>query len=121
MIAANEDALICDIAETYGIVNYRALPVNILATLCVGLRDNSRIKMHLNDAQIPLDTQLLAAIADRLSYILWTKTKDAEAGRNKPKLILNALLNVEKTGGEIALFDSAEEFEAARQKIIGKE
>ena len=37
MIALDQNALICDFAETYGIYNYRALPVSLLATLAVGL------------------------------------------------------------------------------------
>lgn len=45
MLALDESALICDLAETYGVLNYRALPAEIAATLCAGLRDNSRIKM----------------------------------------------------------------------------
>ena len=33
MIASSEDALVCDMAETYGVFDYRALPVPLLAKL----------------------------------------------------------------------------------------
>lgn len=47
MLAADKEALICDLAETYNIYDYRSIPVNLLSTLSVGLRDNARIKMKL--------------------------------------------------------------------------
>lgn len=47
MIAKDEDALICDLAETYRIFDYRSLPLKTVATFSVGLRENSRIKMSL--------------------------------------------------------------------------
>lgn len=47
MMAADEDALACDFAETYGILDMRQLPAGKLATLAAGLRENSRIKLHL--------------------------------------------------------------------------
>ena len=43
MIAIDEDALICDLAETYQIYDYRRLPVQTVAVFSLGLRDNSRI------------------------------------------------------------------------------
>ena len=47
MLAADEDALVCDMAETYHILDIWALPVELLAVLASGLRENSRIKMKL--------------------------------------------------------------------------
>lgn len=43
MLAADRDALICDLAETYRVLDYRALPVELLATLAAGLRPDARI------------------------------------------------------------------------------
>lgn len=121
MIAIDENSLICDLAETYGIFNYRALPVKLLATLSVGLRDNSRIKMKLAGVRAPVETILLASAVDSLSFLAWAKTKDAEKGMNRPKAIINQFLSEKNSGIErnIEVFDSAEEFEAARQRIIG--
>ena len=44
MMALDEDALICDFAETYHIYNIYGMPVQYIATLAIGLRDDSRIK-----------------------------------------------------------------------------
>ena len=48
MMAVDRDAWICDLAETYRIFDYRALPVGLLATLSFGLREDSRIKQKMN-------------------------------------------------------------------------
>ncbi|MEF9970518.1 MAG: DUF5361 domain-containing protein [Ruthenibacterium sp.] len=118
MIATNEDALVCDLAETYGILDYRALPVSLLATLCVGLREESRIKMHLCGAKATQNTLLMAAAVDRLSFLAWTKTKNAQNGIHQPQSILSAVLGTQ-TEREIETFDTAEDFIAARIHILG--
>ena len=38
MIKTDEDALICDLAETYQIYDYKSLPAYMVATFSVGLR-----------------------------------------------------------------------------------
>ena len=91
MIRKDENALICDFAETYHIYDFKRLPVTVAAALAVGLRDDSRIKMAMSGANAPTDILLLAAAVDRLSLLLWAQTKDAEKGRNRPKSILEAL------------------------------
>ena len=48
MVASDEDALICDFAETYHILDYKALPLKLRATLASGLRDSSRSKLILH-------------------------------------------------------------------------
>lgn len=121
MIAEDESALVCDLAETYGILDHRALPAELLATLSVGLRENSRIKMKMNEITIQSDVMLMAAAVDRLSFLAWAQTKDAQKGLNKPKSIVS-ILNGEKTqNSDIVAFDTAEEFEAARAKILQEE
>ena len=76
MIAADEDALICDLAETYGIFNMEGLPVELVAVLSCGLRDNSRIKMIMADMTVDPETLLSAATVDRLTTLIWQRTKD---------------------------------------------
>lgn len=118
-MAADKTALICDLAETYGILNYRALPVETLAALSAGLRENSRIKMKLSGVKIQSDIMLFAAMVDRLTFLVWSKTKDAERGINKPKSIVDILTgNIRES--DIVAFDTAEEFEAAKAKIVGE-
>lgn len=120
MLAADEDALVCDLAETYRIVDWRALPVRTVATLAVGLSEDSRVKMRLTGAKAPTSTLLTAAMIDRLSVLCWGQTKDAQHGRNRPKMMLDMLqadAPAKKTDGTTA-YASAAEFEAARQRIL---
>lgn len=115
MIKFDENALICDLAETYQIYNYRQLPPSTVAIFAIGLRDNSRIKIKLSGSKVSPEILLLAGIVDRLSLILWTKTKDAEKGWNRPKSILDELYNKES---EVSAFTSGKEFEAERNRLI---
>ena len=119
MINEDEDALICDLAETYGILDYKVLPVETLAALSVGLRENSRIKMKLSGARVQPDFLLLAAAVDRLSLLVWSKTKDAEKGRKRPKSLVE-VLNGKKKESDVMAFNTAEEWERAKAKIIGE-
>lgn len=118
MVATDETALICDFAETYHILDYKGLPLRLAAALASGLRDGSRIKMAMSGATIGSDTALLAAAVDRLSLLVWSKTKDAEKNRNKPKSMLAMLLKDDGPKDDLEKFDTAEEFEAARKRII---
>ena len=68
MINTDESAVICDLAETYSIFDYKSLPVLTVATFCVGLRENSRIKMKKNRLAVPFETVLLGVIADSLKF-----------------------------------------------------
>ena len=123
MIAIDEDALICDLAETYHIYDYKRLPLISVAVFSLGLRENSRIKMKLSGSKISLEQSLLASIADRLGILIWQKTKDGSKGNNVPKSIL-ATLNgeiKEEEESEARLFISGEEFLKERAKLLGKE
>lgn len=119
MIAFDEDALICDLAETYGIFNYKALPVSLVATLSVGLRENSRIKMKMTGMKIPTDTLLLASSLDKLALLAWLKTEDAVNGTNRPKSIVKILTGIEEDE-DIQVFESPEQFEKERERILRK-
>ena len=120
MIGADRDAVICDLAETYGIFNYRALPVEMLATLVCGLRDDSRIKMKIGDSKSERNTLLIAAAVDRLSMIVWGMSKDAQDGCSRPQMILPVLLNgkPEESDKKEMVFASGEDFEAERNRIL---
>ena len=119
MIATNESALICDFAETYHVFDYKALPLKTAATLAAGLHDDSRIKMAMTGQTVHRDTLLLAAAVDRLSLLVWAKTRDAERGTNRPKSILGMLTQQKETrNSEYESFETAEEFEAARKSIL---
>lgn len=123
MIRLDESALICDFAETYHILDWRTLPLQLAAVLAVGLRENSRIKMKIAEMQITPELALMAAMVDRLSMLVWAKTEDAQKGRNRPESILAKLTdkstNSEKTeNAGVKVFTTAEEFEEARKRIF---
>ncbi len=121
MIATDRDALICDLAETYGIYDMRALPVSTLAALAAGLRDNSRIKIKMSGVRTDQETLLLAMAVDNLRFLSWTKTKAAQSGNDRPKSIAQALLGqVEKKTPNVA-YGSGEEFDAAWKRLTGGE
>lgn len=111
----------CDFAETYHLYDYRALPLRTAAALFVGLGPNSRIKRKLSGQTVDANTALLAIIADRLGLLVWGQTKDGQRGRNRPKSIFDTIVSGEKENSTVRGYSSVEEFEAARQKIIGKE
>ena len=115
MIRVDENALICDLAETYQIYNYRQMPPSTVAIFCMGLRDDSRIKMKLGGAKVSPNILLLSGIVDRLNLLLWAKTEDGRKGRNKPKSILEDLYSKES---EVSAFASGKDFEEERQRII---
>lgn len=118
---ANRGALECDLAETYNIYDMRALPARRVALFSVGLRDDSRIKMFLTDSKLTLSEILLINIYDFLKLDLWTKTKDATKGKNRPESLYEKLIGQktqEKQNGQNMAFGSAEEYEKTRKKIL---
>src|SRR5690625_240859 len=123
MIKLDEDALICDLAETYQIYDYRQLPASKVAVFAYGLRDDSRIKMRLSGQTIALDTLLLAGISDRLSTLVWFQTEDGQKGKNKPISMVELLLNKnnDKEKDEIVAYETGKDFEKARKKLLGGE
>lgn len=120
MIAADEDAMICDFAETYHIYDYKALPVSYAAALACGLGQDSRIKMAISGTKIPTDVALQAGIIDRLSLMLWMQTEDGAKGRNRPKSLLDELTR-EKQENQVTAFASGDEFVRMWAMLAGKE
>lgn len=121
MLRADKCALVCDLAETYGVMDYRSLPVPLLATLAAGLRDDSRSKRNLPGRK-PTQTEiLLAAAVDRLSRIAWLLSAVCPANGEAPKSVLRAMLGeTEQTGGmDVEIFDSPEAFEEERRRRTG--
>lgn len=116
MIATDEDALICDLAETYHIYNYRDFRPSYIAILAVGLGADSRIKKAISGETLDTSELMMATIIDQLNLIIWSKTKDAEKGRTRPKSILQRIKK-----SEVSAYQSPQAWEEARQRIIGGE
>ena len=116
VLSKHKNEMICDLAETYHIYDYRRLPVQTLAVLVTGLRADSRTKMAINGMQVPLNTIIMAMTYDRVNQWLWMNTKDGRKGKNKPSSLVETLTSKpkEKT---IETFDTGEEFDAMLRRI----
>ncbi len=112
MVHADEDALICDFAETYHIFDWRALPVRLAATLAAGLPETSRIRMKMAGAKMTASLLMQAAMVDRLSLLVWMQTKDGQKNRHRPQSVAEMLTGKEKRS-TVQAFNSEKEFWAA--------
>ncbi len=122
MIAADCDALQCDLAETYGIFDFRAMPVSTLAMLAAGLRDDSRIKRKMSGEKISPELAMLAGTVDRLSLLVWLMTGGTASGTPPPPSIFDALngnLEDKATNKDVRTFDNPMAFESTWAAITG--
>ena len=119
MVALDEDALICDFAETYHIYDYRRLPIEYAATLAEGLRLNSRIKLLQSGLSVELNTLLLAHIVDNTATNVYIKTKDAKTGKNKPKSIVELLTKKYDPKEHARKFAIGEDFDREWRRLNG--
>ena len=115
MIELDEDALICDLAETYQIFDYRSLPVQLVATLSAGLREDSRIKLRAAGSPVSMETIILSAIADNLALLRAGFDK-----RAKEPFLFTEAINGEKKKKQTMSFKTAAEFDAALKRIRGE-
>ncbi len=118
MIQTDEDALICDLAETYHIYDYKELPLTRVAIFAIGLKNDSRIKMKMSDQLVPVETLLFAGIFDRLSLLLWGQTKDGQKGKNRPTMIFETLTVKKSKESDVIVFSSGEDYEKTRNRIL---
>lgn len=115
MIAVDENALICDLAETYHIYDYRSLPAKLVATFSVGLRDTSRIKMIMRGDKLgDSNRTILAMIHDLIAMMGW-------AGEGKPPSMVKAIYGEQPGSAEekpLKSYGSPEEYERARKEKL---
>jgi len=109
MMRLYPNELMCDLAETYQLFDYRRLPARTVAVLATGLRADSRTIMKMNGASVPSELLLMAAAIDRLSLLVWAQTEDAKKGLNKPTMISEKLLG--KNGDEYQTVQTTDSFE----------
>ena len=110
--------MICDLAETYHIFNYRELPVKLLAALVSGLRADSRVKMKITGAKVPDNIAILSLIYDRLTQWNWANSEDGRHNRNRPKSLYEQL--TKETEPDVMSFDSGCDFDAAYAAAAGR-
>ena len=117
MIALDEDALICDLAETYRVYDWRALPLRLAATLACGLGPDSRIRQRQYGLKVPMRIFFLAQTVDQLSAIRWMFSDDGHKGQNKPEFVSPKLIEHEENYGR---FTTPDAFEAFRAQLTGE-
>ena len=116
MLHVGEDELTCDMAETYHIYitdwYNPPFPLSYLAKLAFGLSNDSRIKRKIANVKLTLDESLKAIILDKISILIWQKTKDGIKGRNMPQSIYRKLSGIEdKPKDELQSFDTTTAFD----------
>lgn len=119
MMELDEDAVICDFAETYHIYDLYQYPCQYIATLAAGLRDNSRIKMKQKGLRISPELFVLSLTADRVNTMCWWKTEDGQNGVNRPGSILK-YFSGETEEKLVRTYRSGEDFQAAWSRLAGE-
>lgn len=109
MLTLDRDAFVCDMAETYRIYDIKSVPLPYLATLASGLGMDSRIRLKAEGLKAPWSTVMIAMYMDAFSKNEKTTFLDKFIEK-QPKGV--------KSNGKV--FDSAEEFDAARTAILGE-
>ncbi len=107
MLALDEDAVICDFAETYHVLDFWALPVPLLATLASGLGEDSRIKMKMAGFErLPMQ-YVIARMADEITLFRYSFADKKET----PKLITE-LMDMNRTPDrtKLAGFETGDAF-----------
>lgn len=106
----------------YHVLNWRALPVRLAATLAAGLPPASRCGMLRAGETVTLENSLRAIIADSLKRLEW---RMFGAGDSMPPPSIFAALHGESSEesnpGGVQTFDTPEAFEAAMAAIEGGE
>lgn len=116
MMALDKNALICDLAETYQVYDYRSLPTFTVAALSAGLRENSRIRTIWRGGELVEREHILAFIYDVLARVFGGKDVESLAD------ILDGSAQRKKQPEKKAkVYDSPEAYERARRKAMGKE
>lgn len=99
----------CDMAQTYGVFDWRALPLSMAATLAAGLGPGSRCEGARLGLRVPPRDFLAALAADRLALLLYRYAKSDDC----PPLLAPEWIE-EQPVKETGAFETAEDFEAWR-------
>ena len=109
----DEEALICDFAETYHIYDYKSLPLRTVGIFACGLRPDSRIGMRISDSKLT---------TDNTRAIAWLNSSDGAKGINRPKSLVEALIGEKKTiESVIETFETGQDFDDEWRRLTGGE
>jgi hypothetical protein len=120
MIAEYEDEYICDMAQYYHVYDYQSLPIETVITLSAGLPLESRVMRKMSKQNATTTELLLAMICDDLNAYLWSMTKDAKHGKNRPKSLVEELSGLDNKKEKNKGFASSNAYEEARARILGR-
>lgn len=98
--------------------DYKSLPVDLVATFVVGLREDSRVMMKLTNRRLDFNQSVGALTFDALNGFIWAHTKDAKRNKNKPKGIYNSIYEDKKDKEEVIAFNSGDDFRERYNKIV---
>lgn len=113
----DKNAVICDLAETYNIYDYRRVPGRLLGILVAGLGENTRIGKKVNGVRGTVSEVLLAQILDGVRWLCWAKTEDGKKGRRRPDSVASGFFVSEDKNKPKAM--SIDDFEKIRNRIVG--
>ena len=96
----------------------RQLPPLRIAVFLYGLRKDSRIKLRLAGLEYTLTEQLLVGIFDKVNWLQWANSKTAKDGGEPPEPLAFKLFGGDADRSDITAYNSPEEFETQRRRII---
>lgn len=120
LLSTQEDNLICDFAQYYGIYDMEnQVPCSTAAILTCGLPPESRVMRKMSNSPINTTDTILAGIFDSLNNLMYMM---AGKKRKKPKSLLDKLLNSEKRKQKkqenVVSFSDSDEFEKTWNAIV---
>ena len=118
MRAVDEAALICDFAQFYNIYDFDQVPLRKQAILACGLPEDARMIRKMTNQKISTDKLLMMACIDAVRdfHYQYVVAHSKKKKPQRPKSLLSVLQEKKK---EVVGYDSEEEFEAAKRKILG--
>lgn len=118
VLAQYESEMVCDLAETYQLYDYRRVPGRLLGTLVSGLGVNSRVYQKIAGQKVPTDVLFSALIVDelrRITYIL-----DGNKNKKQPEPISGNLMEQAEPSRDVMAFDTPEDFHKKRAALLGE-
>lgn len=109
--------MVCDLAETYGVLDYRKVPTRTLGALVVGLGSESRLGRELAGIKASPDHILLGRIYDAVNILLYSYTKDAKTGRNRPESYVERLIEKKSEKDDVEKFRTGADFDKAWKQL----
>ncbi len=117
IINDSEDLMICDLAQTYGILDYKQIKPNILAALVMGLPQDSRIMLKISKAKLSYTDSVLALIFDCLQIIAFNQVHRYRKNLKRPESLYKKLMEDDKKD-DYMTFGSPENYERWRKEHI---